>query len=178
MSMKQLLPPVPYNTPVTGSDAILSVPWRGFFTKLSEGALNILGSSMSDSASPGYVGELLTANSSGVTVGTSGSLKLLASLSLTAGDWDVEGLGSVSLSGFTTTVIEVAISKNSSSLDQSGVGGVASHPASAIAMNVPTGPRRISLAQTTTVYLLGSVTYSGGSGSWSTNSHIRARRMR
>lgn len=176
--MKQLLPPVPYTTPVTGAGGFLSVPWAGFYKKLSGGWLNLRGTDSNDSASAGYIGEYVSANSSGPAVASTGTLANLASLSLTAGDWDVEGLAAVNLTGFTVTAMEAAISTSSAATDSTSNGGIAKRVPGASANYVSTGLRRISLAVTTTAYLVGSVSYSGGSGSWSTDSLIRARRVR
>lgn len=176
--MKQLLPPVPYSTPVTGPGGMISVPWTGFFKQLSQGWLNIRGTTGNDTASAGYAGEIASGGGTGPAVGATGALVNLASVSLTAGDWDVEGVAAVNLSGFTLTGMVAAISLSSAATDSTSVGGIAKLVPGAGSNYVSTGLRRISIAATTTVYLVGSVTYSGGSGSWSTDSFIRARRVR
>lgn len=157
------LPPVPYNTPVSGS-GLLSVPWSAWFRQLFYRV--------------GYIGDFSDANSSGPAIAATGTLVNLASLSLAAGDWDVEGIAAVNLAGFTLTQMRAAISTSSAALDSSSGGGIAQIVPGAGNNYIPTGARQLTLSATTTVYLVGSVTYSGGSGSWSTNSYLRARRMR
>lgn len=176
--MKQLLPPVPYATPVDSKGGFLSVPWTGFFKQLSGGRLNVRGTDTNDSADPGYVGEYVSANSSGPAVASTGTLANLASIPLTAGDWDVEGTAVVNLAGFTLTGMSALISTSSAAADSTNNGGVAKLVPGAGINYVSTGRRRISLSANATIYLVGSVSYSGGSGSWSTDSIIRARRSR
>lgn len=176
--MKQLLPPVPYGTPVTGAGGKLSVPWTGFFKQLSGGLLNIRGTDSNDLASAGYVGEYISANSAGPAVASTGALANIASIPLTPGDWDVDGVAAVNLSGFTLTALVGAISTSSAATDSTNQGGISKLVPGASSNYVSTGLRRISLAANATVYLVGSVSYSGGSGSWSADSIIRARRVR
>lgn len=176
--MKQLLPPVPYSTPVLGSDGLVSQGWRGFFTKLSEGSINILGTNQSDLADTGYVGEFIYKNSSGPSIGSSGAYTALASIQLTAGDWDVEGIISVQLATITSIYVLGAISTSSSAPDLTNSGGICAIATGPYFMRVPTGSRRISLSTTQDIYLVGALFYSLGSGSWSAESFIRARRIR
>ena len=176
--MKQLLPPVPYATPVTSNKGTLSVPWVGFFKQLSGGWFNVRGTDTNDSADSGYVGECPSKNSAGPAVAATGTLVNIASLSLSAGDWEVSGTAAVDLTGYTVTALLAAISTSSAANDSTNNGGIVSLAPGAVFNRVSTGHRRISLAAAATVYLVGSVTYSAGSGNWSTDSLIRARRPR
>lgn len=176
--MKQLLPPVPYSTPVDSKGGFLSVPWTGFFKQLSGGLLNVRGTNTNDSADPGYVGEYLSSNSAGPGVASTGTFTNLASIPLTVGDWDVEGIAAINLAGFTLTGMSALISTSSAAADSTHNGGVSQLVPGAGLNSISTGSRRISLSANATLYLVGSVSYSGGSGSWSTDSIIRARRVR
>ena len=107
----------------------------------------------------------------------------ITSISLTAGDWDVEGTASL-VTGSTTsgTVFSGGISLNATSEDSQANGGVFDSFNTLVASSTylsPTGKRRINVSTTTTVYLVGAATYSvAGGATWGTNSFIGARRVR
>lgn len=139
------------NRAVTGSS---TVPTR------------VYGSVTNDSAAAGQIGEYI---SSSVLAGSAVALTTataanVASISLTAGDWDVRGLVAYSNPGSTTTTVLIAaINTTSATLPTIGaennyarVDNAATVTASAI--NV--GPMRISLASTTTVYLVGFAAFA------------------
>lgn len=177
--MKQLLPPVPFNSQVTGDGGMLSVPWTGFFKQLSKGWLNLRGTDSNDSADAGYVGEYQSALSAGVAVAATGTYVAIASLSLTAGDWDVEANAQVNAGSLTTvSQLVVGLSTAPTSIDSITSGGVMADPSAANTRFIPTGQRRFSLSETTTIYLVGGAFYAGGSATWSASSSIRARRVR
>lgn len=177
--MKQLLPPVPYATAVLDSSGTLSLPWTGFFKQLSRGWLNIRGSQTNDSADAGYVGEFVSAGSAGVAVAASGTYVAIASISLSAGDWDVEGNAQVNAGALgTVTEIVVGVSSQNSALDSISAGGLSADQSGSNTRYIPTGSRRFSLGQTTTLYLIGSIFYGSGSATWAATSLLRARRVR
>lgn len=163
-SSLQGLPPVPYNTQVSQSSGLLSVPWQAWFRQLFSRV--------------GYIGDFSDANSSGPSLPLTTAIGNIASLSLPAGEWDVEGVAAVNLAGFTVTKMIAAISLNSAAADSTNDGGIAELVPGTAKNYIPTGSRRLVLSSDSTVYLVGSLTYSGGSGSWSTDSYIRARRIR
>lgn len=180
--MKQLLPPVPYNTPVTGQNSLLSVPWAGFFRQLSKGLINLRGTDSNDSADTGYVGEYVSSNPAApVSVGASASYKNITSISLSPGDWDVSGTVAIDPgTGTSFSLIAGGVSLTSGTQDASNNGGVTDLPANGA--NIVFGclsPRRISVSVTTTVYLVGFAAYAtAGTAAWTVNSIIRARRVR
>jgi hypothetical protein len=143
----------------------------------------VLGTTAVGSAPSGFIGEFLSANSAGVAVGSSGAFVTVTSISLTAGDWDVEGTNSLVTGGTTAgTIISGGISLNPTSEDSQTNGGVFDAFGTLVASSTylsPTGKRRINVSTTTTVYLVGSTTYTvAGGATWGTNSFIGARRVR
>lgn len=141
----------------------------------------VAGTTTNDSAASGILGEFGLVNSTGVSVAASGSWVNICSLSLTAGDWDVEGnFDFLPGTGTGITLLSAAISTTSSNTDSSANGGYLIYTDSAIGRTFfPVGKRRISLASTTTVYFVGNATYSSaGTAQWGTNSVMIARRVR
>jgi len=127
----------------------------------------VLGTTTNDAASAGYIGEYI---SSTLAIGSAVSLTTattanVTSISLTAGDWDVNGnIGFIAASGTLGTVQIVSISQTSATLPTSPNGGAYAReeiafPATATQI-IPTGTMRISLASTTTVYLVAQATFS------------------
>ncbi len=157
----------------------------GTFTTLTANTQLIgKGTATNDSASAGYVGEFLSANAASSAVSlTSTTPANATSLSLTAGDWDVSSdIRFAAASASTvTTYVQGGISQTSATLPSEGVnGGAVKLPVnvntnlSFISVVIPT--IRISLASTTTIYLVADASFTvaglncGGS--------IRARRVR
>lgn len=143
----------------------------------------VTGTTTGGNATAGNIGEFISANSAGVAVGSSGAFVQVASISLTAGDWDVEGTASLVTGGTTAgTILSGGISLNPTSEDSQTNGGVFDAFGTLVASSTylnPTGKRRINVSTTTTVYLVGAVTYSvAGGATWGTNSFIGARRVR
>lgn len=143
----------------------------------------IQGTTAGGNAPAGFLGEFISANSAGVSPVTTGVFVTLASISLTPGDWDVEG--TTSLSPPTTgTAYTGAISLNATSTDSIANGGVnvvqgAITTTTGLQYISPTGKRRINVSTTTTVNLIGQVTFTVlGAAQWTSNSFIGARRVR
>ena len=128
----------------------------------------IIGSTTNDSAAAGSVGEYIRAdvqyNSSPVSL-TSGASANVTSISLTAGDWDVMGMIGFNIAA--TTVISYAQggantasatlpSNNDTFYITPAVPATASYIG--LQMAIPT--YRISIASTTTVYLVALATFS------------------
>jgi len=144
----------------------------------------IRGTTTNDSASAGFVGELISANSAGgITPAASGSFKTVASISLTAGDWDVEGVCGYTGGGTTAaTRLLAQISTTNDGSDSTNNGGVAilaaTLPVSAL-QYLSLSRRRISLSATTTVYITAALTYTTlGGATYNSDSYISARRVR
>lgn len=150
---------------------------------LSDNPGAISGTTTNDSAAAGYVGEyisstILVAN---VVSLVSNTTKTITSISLTAGDWDVWGAVSFSPNGTTTiTAFKGGISATDNALATSpGDGGMFTMTASfatGTGCTIPVGKARVSLAATTTYYLVANSVFAistmGGYGI------LAARRVR
>lgn len=140
----------------TGSDSNITVTLDSKGT----GAINIKGTGTNDSATAGYVGEIITSGYvTGVAI-TSNTQTNITSISLTAGDWDIYGsFGGVPAATTTQSRLFGSISSTSATITT---------PSSdfqvAIAANNPwytTVPTiRISISATTTIYLVGLIVYA------------------
>ncbi len=150
---------------------------------------NIVGTTTNNNATAGSVGEYV---SSTVLVGsavslTTGTTANITSISLTAGDWDVEGLACFNPGGSTPAVYwAAAISTTSATLPTAPAGGfvqlytsvatsIGGSPNAAF-QQINTGTARVSIASTTTVYLVTQSTFSVGPNS--AFGLLRARRIR
>lgn len=143
---------------------------------------NLVGTTTNDSAAAGSVGEyvesiVLTGAATSLTTATA---KTVTSISLTAGDWDVSGFIGFNTGGTTTTtVIAGGISTTNNTLpspnDTSCFQLQCSFVTNAFNQQ-PCGMKRISIASTTTVYLVATSTFATSTcAAWGT---IRARRVR
>ncbi|WP_137924659.1 hypothetical protein [Cupriavidus sp. 2SB] len=138
----------------------------------------IVGTTTNNNANAGSVGEFVTSTGTLLTSIASATPINLTSISLTAGDWDVTG--SFAFFGNTGTVntqIMGGVSTVSATLPAypDRLNLPYSAPAVAtLASGVPTV--RVSVASTTTVYLIGYATFSGGTTD--AQGKIRARRVR
>ncbi len=141
----------------------------------------IVGTNTNNNATAGNVGEYVDSTTSLAAGGTSATDTNLTSISLTAGDWDVSALIFLSESGSGTGAVVsfFAMSISTTSATQGTLGDNAvriTRTGSSDEMFL-TQPRvRISIASTTTVYLVYSMTYTGATPRLAGN--IRARRMR
>ena len=139
----------------------------------------IVGTTTNDSATAGYVGEFVSSSPTGYTVTASASN--MTTISLTAGDWDVSAqagsagifAGTLSMRLCISSASAAFTAFNSGAFGQgdqefavdatSGVGSAA----------IP--PIRLSLASTTTVYMV--IARAGGSN-FAASGIISARRVR
>jgi hypothetical protein len=140
----------------------------------------IVGTTTNDNAAAGFVGEYISASvASGSAISiTSGAATTITSISLTAGDWDVWGKFTTVAAGGTIVVVVLP----STSLVNNALGDENNfitiyNPL--IAGNSPGGLtpiRRLSIASTTTVYLIAFASFSGST--CSAYGQIQARRVR
>lgn len=136
----------------------------------------IVGTATNNNAAAGSVGEFVTATSSSVSMAANTSVNV-ASVSLTAGDWDVwgtvqfvSGATTIGTGGFNCSV---STTSGTAGSQQGGMNGVA---LAAGAAPFCTSPAiRLSLSATTTVYIIGAANYSGTATG---NGYIAARRRR
>jgi hypothetical protein len=144
----------------------------------------IPGTTTNDSATAGNIGEYIEsiiASGSAVAL-TNATAKTVTSISLTAGDWDVSA--NIGLTGGATTTvgtIQGSISLTTNTTDLTVGRSVATYFNSAtVFANTPiqlsVAPVRISLASTTSVFLVGFAGF--GVSTLSAYGIIRARRVR
>jgi hypothetical protein len=136
-----------------------------------------------DNASAGNVGEYIESvvtSGSSVSI-TTATAKTVTSISLTAGDWDVDALGYFGSTGTTSfTAITVSISGTTNTLDATP-GKIntlvmnATTPAG-ISLSQVVPPYRLSLSGTTTVYLVVQATFTVSTATGF--GIVRARRIR
>lgn len=185
-------------TPVTGVEVIPQDVGLGAFisgtssgtnetlklTGKGTGAAAIKGTGTNDSAAAGYVGEYLEVDvASGSPVAlTTNTAKTIASLALTAGDWDVEA------SCFLLPAASTSVSRSqagiSSVTDSASFVNNSAHQIISSAAQVPgnvatscrAGPVRISISGTTTYYLVAFSTFTVST--MSAYGHMSARRAR
>lgn len=130
---------------------------------------NVTRTGTNDSAAAGYLGEYLSANLGfgSATSLTTDTAKTIISKDLTAGDWDVEGV--IGFGGDATTLVDylgASISLVNNTNGSNGFCGrtvqVYTHFAVFNVSSVlqSTGKIRISVASTTTVYLVGVAKFS------------------
>lgn len=142
------------------------------------------GTNTNDSASASFVGEFISANPGGaVTPGLTDVGKTITSISLTAGDWDVQGTGRLVASSIAGTRVIFGVSLTNNDFDSGTLGGITDLSGTLNTTvgdyRLPTGARRISISSTTTVYLVGLLTYTSlGGATFDTASFISARRVR
>jgi hypothetical protein len=131
------------------------------------------------SAPTGVIGEDIESTNTGTTLPNATSTNA-ASISLTAGEWDITGLVEF-LPGASATLsnTQASISTTSATLD--GTTGhrtyFAANWAAGVALTLPIMSRRVQITATTIFYLVGYATV-GGTGGATVNGAIRARRMR
>ena len=150
----------------------------------------IVGTTTNDSAAAGNVGQLITATvASGSAIAGAATTvsKDVTSISLTAGDWDVSGTCDYVWTGITATVISCGLGTTTNTLlTQAGGGGVGTDPVTihqatfgttlSGTQTRDTPLTRVSVASTTTIYLVANMTYSAGS--FTQYGTLRARRVR
>lgn len=140
---------------------------------------NLVGTTTNDNASSGVVGEYVEspiASGSAVAL-TSATGKTVTSISLTAGDWDVDVSAYFTATGNITT-ITAGLSTTTNTIDTT----VGRWAQLILSLSAPptlwcaVPPYRLSLSTTTTIYFVAQSTFSTGANS--AFGLIRARRVR
>jgi hypothetical protein len=154
----------------------------GTVATFASAGCSFIGTNANDSAAAGNIGEYVSStvgSGSAVNV-TSGVAANVTSISLTAGDWDVEGVVALSPAGTTvTTRANAAISTTSATLPSLGSLGytrASGTQETGVTTAMSTGTVRLSLSATTTVYLVAAAVFT--TSTQSAYGSIRARRMR
>jgi hypothetical protein len=138
--------------------------------------LGVTGTTLGDNAQAGAVGETLTASASGIVL-ASGTPAIAATLSLSPGDWDVQGTAQLVASG------GAAMSNTLGGLSQSGsFGGLGQNwqlgaPLTANgAITLPTPVVRFNVSTPSAVFVVVQASFSSGAATAA--GFIRARRVR
>lgn len=148
--------------------------------------LGIVGTTTNNSVQAGSVGEyvesIVTATNTGVT---SGAAANITTISLTAGDWDVTGNVRFRNSGPMVTVGycvgSISTTTNTHGTQDTNASYVNIPPGIDPDVNptFPTPTVRISIASTTTIYLVGTISFTPvGANTFGSGGILRARRMR
>lgn len=111
-------------------------------------------------AAAGVVGQVVTSTVSAVAI-TSATNTNVTSISLAAGDWDVYGSIQANAAGTTTTAYTSGgINTTSATLPATGLYMVIPAGAAGLLVGGAVPSRRISVASTTTVYLVANISYA------------------
>lgn len=141
------------------------------------GAAASTGVTDASNAATGAVGEVITATTTGVSMGTTDTVYNLTSVSLTAGDWDV-----YSSAQFNGTVGPTSLRASLSTTSATSGGfpyAAQTYGLTAIAsvdQRITPPIRRVNISTTTTLYLTGAATWA--SGTMTGAGFIMARRIR
>ena len=156
---------------VLGSDTNISM----YIATKGTGCVNIAGTGTNDSAPAGYVGEIISSNivaASGVTVSSAATANI-TSIFLTAGNWDI--WGNVLVQGTTVTTIQAGISVTTATLPDPSLTSYIAPLATSATAGVPIPGISVSIAGSTTYYL---VINPFGTGTIKCSGNIYARRRR
>ena len=137
----------------------------------------IVGTTTNDSANAGSFGEYQTATTTNTSMST-GAGTNLTQITLTAGDWDVSGNAYFHPAG-STTISGLVASISTTSATLGAIGSLIylqSTFTTGSANYLPTPDVRISVATSTTVYLVGVANF--GTSTMQGDGFIRARRVR
>jgi hypothetical protein len=141
--------------------------------------VGIKGTAAADSAQAGSIGEYITQTAGGVSL-TTGIAANVLSISLTAGDWDIQGaVAFLPAAGTTTTLLSGSWSTTTGT-----PGGIGQRQTIAAAFTVSASPAadcvtpvsRLNISTTTTVFLVASATFA--TSTMTCNGYISARRRR
>lgn len=140
--------------------------------------VGIKGTATNDNAQAGSVGEYLS-NTVLATSLTNGAPFNAASITLTAGDWDVSGSVSfINGTGASSSVMNASLSTTTAT-QNTAIGFMTSSPnvtTITVTTRMSTPVARFSLTAATTIFLVGVDTFAGGSVT--SDGLIRARRVR
>jgi len=167
--------PGPIGNTAASTGAFTTLSSTGTFTPSSTNG--IVGTTTNDNANAGSVGEFVTATATAVSA-SSGAAFNVTSISLTAGDWDVTGIVRSNPAG--TTVIQQQLEGISTTSATVGAFGTFSNLTITFAAGNgaanPTPAVRLSLASTTTVFLVSIMVFT--TSTLTVDGLIRARRVR
>lgn len=150
------------------STATINTQINGGLINGNANGISIQGSNTNDSGAAGKYGQWFSSHTVNVTTpSASGTFRNVVSTTLAAGDYDVTGIIVGDMNGGTVTVFQACISlfSNADTTDHVTADNLATESRSfgtsdITTLTVPTW--RLSLANSTTVYLKQRFTYSGG----------------
>lgn len=152
------------------NSALLVADTTGALSRSGGGGIPVQGTNTNDAAGSGYVGEVIQAArlAGSAIVLTSNSVADVTSISLSAGDWDIQGQVAFSFAGTTTYTQALSWTSTTSATLPSADSiaapfhrvDVSSHAPGSIDLPVPTGTGRLTLSSTTTVYLSCRATFA------------------
>lgn len=172
-----------FEKPYAGKGANADITSMTAVTAINRtGGTAITGTNTNDNAAAGVVGEYIE---SVVSVGSPVALTTnvqanITSISLTAGDWDVSGqVGFVTAGTTSVTRFDASVSTTSATIDATSYAKITTDarvPGAVTAYILTPNTRRVSLASTTTVYLVANSTFTVAANSG--YGVISARRVR
>jgi hypothetical protein len=160
------------HAPITTDNSSYTQPWLEYHQEVADrvSALAKIHQGVTDGsdAKAGDVGEYLSGTGGPVTL-TNAAVTNIASVNLTAGDWDVSGNVAFTAGSGTHTFFGA------------GIGGLdtfssATFPSAALNMGIATATRRYNVTAATTVWVVAEAGFGGGS--MTATGTVRARRMR
>lgn len=158
-----------------GGAALAGATFTGAITPSQ--TIGIVGTTTNNNANAGSLGEFPNNSASGISLTTNTNTNI-TSVSLTAGDWDVSGVVEyVPAAGTVPVSLTSGISNTTASFN--GIGTLvtlATTLSTGITQRQVTPLVRVSVASTTTIFLVAVSTFSGGT--MTANGFIRARRVR
>lgn len=165
--------PPPIGGTVPGSGAFTTLSATGNFTPSQTNG--IVGTTTNNNANAGSIGEYVQSTFSGVSL-VSITTANATSISLTAGDWDVEG--GLTFTGSTTNMTNIAAGSNSTSatFPTAGFYWQIQQTAGFQAYGASIPRQRFSINSTTTIYMPVQASFS--TGTVTVAGVLRARRVR
>ena len=166
------LPNVTNSYYVGNASHVWATIYTNTITQGSTAGVGIVGATNAGNATAGNVGETITssiASGSAVTLTTTATPYNITTISLTAGDWDVEGNINYALTSATvvsTGVFEGSIGTTTATLAADGTEVYLAPPAittSTATWGMSLPRKRINVSSTTTVYLVGEASWTAGS---------------
>jgi len=123
---------------------------------------SVKGTKTNDSAAAGTVGEVISStvtSGAGVSL-VSGTAKTITSISLTAGDWDVYGMfGAFSNTSIASVIAGTSLTTNTTGAEDETIYAAPISGNQTLQPVIPT--IGVSIASTTTIYLVGRVAFTG-----------------
>jgi hypothetical protein len=125
-------------------------------------------------AAAGEVGEIISNTVSGVSL-TNSTQTNITSITLTAGDWNIEGVGRIDTSTAPLTLMSVSTNTVSATIAGFPYTAQLSLPSAQSNQQMPAPSRRMSITASTTIYLVMYAAFASGTAT--AQGYIKARRV-